>query len=147
MLVETSIEIAATPEQIWAIMLDVERWPEWTSSIARVERLGNSAAAFGVGSEARILQPGLPVNLWRVTQIEPGHGFVWETRSWGALTRAEHWITPNDKGGSTVLLSVHIRGFLEPLLRPWLTRMTRKNVALEAQGLKRRSEDEARKVA
>src|SRR4030095_8376286 len=27
-----SVHIKATPDRVWAVMLDIERWPEWTKS-------------------------------------------------------------------------------------------------------------------
>ena len=135
---ELSIDIAASPQQVWNVMYQVEQWPSWSASMTSVERIGTGT--FGVGSRARIRQPRLPVMIWEVTQFDPGRGFVWQTKSWGAVTRAEHWIAPTN-GGSHVVLRVEISGPLEPLFRPWLTKMTRRNMEIEAQGLKRRSDE------
>jgi len=52
------IEIAASPERIWRVMADMERWPVWTPSVVRVKRL--TPGLFGVGSRARFHQPTLP---------------------------------------------------------------------------------------
>ena len=122
-------------------MVDVERWPEWTASINKVQRL--DARRFGVDSQARISQPRFPILIWRVTQFEPGRGFIWETSSWGALTVAEHWITTNQNGGSTVMLKVRQTGMLVPILRPWISKITRRYMDMEAAGLKRRCETAA----
>lgn len=135
--VEVSVDIAASPQQIWAVMFAVERWPEWTPSISSLERLDQGE--FRVGSRARIRQPKLPTMIWEVTQLEPGRGFVWKTRAWGAVTSAAHWISA-DGNGSKVVLKVHQTGLLEPIFRPWISKLTRRNVDMEAQCLKKRCE-------
>ncbi len=126
-------------------MTDVERWPDWTPSVTRVDRL-ESTQPFGMGSRTKIVQPGLRSMVWSVTQFEPNRGFVWEASGVGAHVRGEHWISPGP-GGCSVIPRVEIRGLLEPLLRPWLTKMARKNVDLEAPGLKRRCESLAKPAA
>ena len=134
---EMEIEIVASPARVWEVMKDVERWPEWTPSITRVKRL--DSGPFRPGSEARIRQPRLPQMVWRVTRLEPNRGFVWETRGWGALTVAEHWISPHGEGSKVVLI-VQQAGLLMPIFRSWISKLTRGNMELEAQGLKRRCE-------
>ncbi|MET0865487.1 MAG: SRPBCC family protein [Nakamurella sp.] len=34
-----TVTIAAPPEQVWAVVVDVERWPELISTLDVVERL------------------------------------------------------------------------------------------------------------
>jgi len=106
--IEIEVEIAASAERIWAVMSEVEKWPEWTASISKVERL--ETGPFGPGSQARIRQPRFPTRVWRVTQYEPSRGFIWETRSWGAHTVAEHWITSNGNRHCSVVLKVRQTG-------------------------------------
>lgn len=141
MTVEYTIDIASPPDHVWKVFSDIERWPEWTASMNNVQRL--ESTPFGDGSQARISQPRLPTMIWKVTRFEPGHGFVWETRAWGAHTVAEHWIEPNGNGGSTVVLKVVQNGPLVPIFAPLMSRMTRRYVEMEARGLKRRSESRA----
>ncbi len=38
MFLEVTREIHASPEQVWAILADVERWPEWTKSMTKITR-------------------------------------------------------------------------------------------------------------
>ena len=137
MQVEVTAFVSRTPEDIWPVLIDIERWPEWTPSVISIQRL--EAEPFGLGSTARIRQPKLPEMIWRVTDFQPQRGFVWETRNWGAHTIGEHWINPLS-GGSELLLRVCQVGLLVPLFALCISRLTRHYMQLEAQGLKRRCE-------
>ena len=137
MQVEVNATIAASPDQIWPVLIDVERWHEWTPSIISIKRLENGR--FGLGDTARIRQPKLPEMIWRVTDFQPQRGFVWEANSWGVLTVGEHWITPHPTGAE-LLLQIRQSGRFVPIFAPWISRLTRHYMELEAQGLKRRCE-------
>jgi hypothetical protein len=142
MHIERSVDIAAPSAVVWAVMVDVVCWREWTASITSIELL--DAGAFGVGSRARVRQPRLPTALWRVTEFEPGRSFTWESRTVGARTVGSHRVVANASGGSTATLAVHAGGFLVPLVRPFVEGVSERYVAMEAQGLKRRCESAAR---
>jgi uncharacterized protein YndB with AHSA1/START domain len=136
--IEVAVDIAASPQRIWAVLIEVEKWPEWTPSMKAVQRL--DSGPFHTGSKARIRQPRLPATVWQVTDFQHDHAFTWEAKALGARTIAEHRIIPQPTGLCTVVLSVRQTGFLTPVLRPLLSTLTRRYVEMEAQGLKRRCE-------
>ncbi len=138
MQVEVAVNIAATPERIWAVLIEVEKWPEWTASMNGVQRL--DPGALGPGSKARIRQPKLPATVWQVTDFRPAESFTWVAKSLGSVTVAEHKIIPQPSGQCTVVLTARQSGFLAPILGPLISRMTRRYVDMEAQGLKCRCE-------
>jgi hypothetical protein len=137
MQVDVTITIAASPEHIWPVLIDVEHWPDWTPSVTRVQRL--EPGPLELGSTARIRQPKLPEMTWRVTAFQPQQGFNWETRGWGAHTIGEHWIS-SQPSGTKLLLRVRQSGLLVPVFAPWISKLTRRYMEMEAQGLKRRCE-------
>ena len=132
-----SIAIDAPPERVWAVMRDVERWPEWTASITSITRIDGGPLA--VGSRVVIRQPKLPVNYSDVTELEPNRGFTWVSRSPGVVATARHEIEPL-ASGSRVTLSVHFGGALGWFVGRLVRRLTERYIAMEAEGLKRRSE-------
>lgn len=106
-------EVDAPPEVVFAVLSEVERWPEWTPTVTRVERLGDAAAPLALGGRIRIVQPKVPPAEWTVTALEPGRGFRLFSRSPGATVQADHWIEPAEGGDrSRVTLSVTFAGFL-----------------------------------
>jgi uncharacterized membrane protein len=133
-----AIDIEASPHEVWAVMSDVERWHEWTTSITRVVRL--DAGPFSVGSRSRVRQPGLPPAVWQVTEVQADTGFTWVSRGPGLRVAGRHWITPRPTG-SRATLALHYGGALGSLLARLLRSMNDRFLQLEATGLKRRSEE------
>src|ERR1051326_7842073 len=113
MKIEVSIEILRPPLAVWPIMIDVERWPEWTASVTKVERL--DSAPFGLGSTVRIRQPKLKAMDWRVCEFQPGRFFTWQTRSPGVFATGRHEVRPAEHG-SIVTLTLAQSGWLAMLL-------------------------------
>ena len=57
--VEARAESRATPDEVFAVLADHERWPEWFPSVRSVTVLG---AAAGVGARRRVRIPGASVD-------------------------------------------------------------------------------------
>jgi hypothetical protein len=129
------VEIPAPLLRVWPVMVDVERWPEWTASISRVVPL--SAGPLRVGSCVRIHQPNLPPAFWRVTELEPGAGFTWVSVAPGVRVTARHTVDAIVTG-SRVTLSIQYEGLLGALLARWTRDLNERYLALEANGLKAR---------
>lgn len=131
------IDIQAPPDAVWAVWSDVERWPEWTASVSRIERLERGPLA--VGHRARVRQPKLPTAMWLVTKLEVGRGFEWVSSSPGAHVTGYHWIEPQGSG-SRVRLGIVFAGPIARLVG-WVARsLSERYLELEANGLKARSE-------
>ena len=132
----TTIGIDAPPHRVRAVMVEVERWHEWTASIRRVERL--EAGPLAVGSRARVHQPGLPPALWGVTALDDA-GFTWVSRAPGVRVTVDHRVAVVG-GLSQATLSIRYEGPLGGVLA-WLTRgVNDRYLGMEAAGLKQRCE-------
>ena len=117
----------------------MERWPEWTASMTSVRRLDDGELR--VGSEARVKQPRLLDATWRVTDLEPGSTFTWESRSAGIRSVGRHVITGLGDGRSLVPLTIDQSGPGAVLVRPFVAGLIRRYLAMEAAGLKHGCEE------
>jgi len=128
-------EIPAPQTLVWSVLANVERWPEWTASIARVKML--SLGPLQVGSRVRIHQPKLPPAYWRVTELDPGASFTWISRAPGVRVTARHMVEAIPVG-TLVTLSVQYEGLLAALLARWVGNLNNRYLTMEANGLKSR---------
>ena len=104
-----TIDIDAEPEVVWALLADVEHWPDWTKSMQKIGRLDGGPLA--VGSRAKVKQPKLPATVFEVTQLDPSKSFAWKAKSPGVESFADHQIEPRD-GGSRMTLVFQVTGAL-----------------------------------
>lgn len=132
-----TIDIDAPAARVWAVMTDVERWPEWTASVTAIRRLDEGP--FTVDSRVRIKQPRLPSSILTVTELEPERGFTWVATSPGLRVTASHGIAAAPRG-VRVILSVRYDGLFGSLAGRLWRSLTERYLRLEAEGLRRRSE-------
>lgn len=83
--ISASIDVAAPPGRVWAVVSDVTRMPEWSPELRRLYPLG--------GREPRIGMRMIGVNrrgyaVWPTTstvvRLEPERAVAWKTRQSGA---------------------------------------------------------------
>jgi hypothetical protein len=138
--ISTAIEIPASPDRVYAVITDIDRWHEWTPSISSVKRIDGNP--FAVGTRVLIKQPKLPPALWTIDSIDPGKGFTWVSRAPGLRVTGIHTVEPAGTG-SRAVLGLHYEGVLGALLARMTRGITERYIAFEAQGLKARSENPA----
>jgi polyketide cyclase/dehydrase/lipid transport protein len=118
-------------------MADIERWAEWTSTVTRIDRF--DSGPLKPGSRATVRQPKLLPAIWKVTAVEPGRGFTWITRGPGVRVTANHFVEPVGSG-TRATLSLHFDGPFGGLVAKLTAGLNNRYLAIEAAGLKRRSE-------
>jgi uncharacterized membrane protein len=133
-----SIEVAAPSDRVWDVLVDVERWPEWTASVSSVRLLDPPPLA--VGSRVEVSQPRIPTGTYTVTALEPGSAFTWQQRQPGSTVSAHHECAPLPGGGTRVELRVVMGGAVGGVVGRLYRRLTERYLALEAAGLKARAE-------
>ncbi len=136
-----AVDIAAPPDVVWGVICDLERWHEWTASVRGIRPL--SKGPLRVGSRALVRQPRLPPAIWKVIALEPGRSFTWVNGLPGLWVYATHSVTPAAAGAQAVL-SLRYEGLFGAVLARVLRDLTNRYLALEAAGLKKRSEQRAR---
>jgi hypothetical protein len=136
--VDISVDIQSPPDRVWAVMRDIERWPEWTPTVTSVRQL--EPGPLVVGTRALIRQPKLPPAEWKITELDDANrSFTWITRGPGVQVLARHWVEAAD-GGSRATLSIEFSGLLGALVARLTHGLNQRYLALEAKGLKQRSE-------
>ena len=82
--IESSTEMAATPEQVWSVLSDVTRMSEFSPELRKVIRLGRRR---GLGEQFVGINRRGPV-AWpttaKVVRWEPGRAIAWHVREPGA---------------------------------------------------------------
>jgi uncharacterized membrane protein len=130
--------IHAPIDVVWGVLVDVERMPEWTSTM-RAVRL-TTGSVLRRGSRVHITQPWLPPATWVVELLDPPRHFTWRSRTGLVETVTGHLL--EDRGATTeATLSVRHSGpgagFVGLLTGPLL----RRYVEREMSGLKARAEE------
>jgi uncharacterized membrane protein len=138
---QVNVDIAAPPDIVWAVMKDGERWHEWTASVTSVRLLDKGPLR--VGSRALIRQPRFPPAVWKVTTLEPGHRFVWKSGLPGMWVYGDHAVE-RIAGGTRATLRLSYDGALARLKGRLTRGITNRYLDMEAAGLKKRSEENAR---
>jgi uncharacterized protein YndB with AHSA1/START domain len=138
MTYRSRIDIDAPVERVWDVLMDVEKWPDWSPTMTTVKRL--ESGMFRPGSSARVKQPRLPEAIWRVSAMVPQKSFTWSTRSRGVTTVARHLVTEREEGGTRAGSEIDQTGPLSLLARVFFSRLTKRYLDQEAQGLKQRCE-------
>jgi uncharacterized protein YndB with AHSA1/START domain len=138
----TSIDVAAPPDRVWEVLVDVDRWPEWTDSVTSVRSLDPGPLA--VGARVEISQPRIPTGTYTVTALDPGSAFTWEQRQPGSTVSAHHECIPLPDGRTRVELRVVMGGAVGGVVGRLYRKLTERYLAMEAAGLKARAEGTAR---
>jgi uncharacterized membrane protein len=134
----TRIDVEAPAQKVWEVLLDVERWPEWATTVTSVRRLDDGPLA--VGSRVRVEQPRIPPTEYLVTELEAGHSFTWAATGPGVRTPARHVLEDVGTTTTRVTLAVEQAGPVGVVMGRFYRRLTDRYLAAEAEGIKARSE-------
>lgn len=141
---EVRQEIEAPIEAAWSCMSTVDAWPDWLPTVRSVEPL--QVGPLAVGARYRLRQPKLPAVVWRVSALDPGRSFAWESRTPGTVSLGEHELAARGPDSCTVVLRLTLSGPFSGLAARIGGHLIREYVELEARSLRKTVELRARTV-
>jgi hypothetical protein len=132
-----SIDIAASPTAVWAVLVDVEHWPKWAPQFERLERIEPGSLA--LGSTVRVTTSDRRrASDWLVTEFEDRRSFTWESSPAPGLRVTGGHVLTAAGDGTNAEFWLEASGPLGRVLAPVLRRrIFRRNTTSAAEGLKR----------
>jgi hypothetical protein len=80
--IEVSLDIAASPQVLWATFADLDKWPRWSPDIQSVRWASGTVWTLGAQLELTLDLP-LPARRWSgtatITEMQPAVSVAWET--------------------------------------------------------------------
>jgi ligand-binding SRPBCC domain-containing protein len=124
-----TVTTTATPEQVWPLYADVQRWLEWDSGLVAVTLDG----PFAVGSTGTLQVEGQPPLTWTLVDVVDDALFTDVTEIPGVATLTfVHRIEPTDDGAA-ITHEVRIEGPAADGLGPMVTSDTPEAMAALAR--------------
>jgi uncharacterized protein YndB with AHSA1/START domain len=121
-VVESAIEIDATPETVFDYCTDVCREPEWNTKLLEVEKL--TAGPIGVGTRYRLRFDGAGWSTAENTAFQRPRFWAGSSASRLLDVRFEGEVTPTERGARlcmrTLLLPHGVLRFVSPILRRFM---------------------------
>jgi hypothetical protein len=130
--------VQASPDAIWRVLADVERWPTWTPTTLQVDPL--TPGGLRVGARYRVTQPKLRPGIYEVTECTPHRAFTWVQKVPGATMVADHRFSAADASGTEIELSFATEGLFGGFIGSMYGKLIADYVATEARSLKARCE-------
>ncbi len=114
---ESSIDINAPPDRVWALMDKLEQWPQWMPSIKKIERVSKGPLAIGSQLSVTAKVSGLTVKLlMTIIKFVPEQTVVMQGRALGTSLTRFYILEPLD-GKTKVTIGGDVSGALAWLAR------------------------------
>lgn len=114
---ESSIDVNAPPDKVWALIDKLEQWPLWMPSIKKIERI--SEGPLTVGSQLSVIAKvsSLTVKLsMTIIKFVPEQTVVMQGKAWGTNLTRFYILEPLD-GKTKVTIGGDVSGALAWLAR------------------------------
>ncbi|WP_261664317.1 SRPBCC domain-containing protein [Deinococcus sp. Marseille-Q6407] len=136
--VPTDLWLPASPQQVWAVLSDVERYPEWNPVIVRLD--GPLVAGARITFTNRSVDGQEMTFRPRLLTVQPDQELRWQGQlGLPGLFDGEHYfLLSAENGGTRLVHGEHVRGLLVPLMRGRLRGDIRDNFGRMNEALARR---------
>lgn len=100
--VRTEIDIAAAPEDVWAVIMDPQRYGDWVTIHRRLEHIDDGALRPGFAVEQTLALRGAPFKVsWELAEVDPPHSARWEGRGPGGSRATTSYLLVPGPGPGT----------------------------------------------
>jgi hypothetical protein len=107
--ITSSITIAATPENVWAVLADLEHYPQWHPAFQSVTGSLTVGSVLTIGTTSPTT--GNPITLKvKVLTVEPGAELAWVSRLLGITTITRRFLLRPADGGTELTQAGTYRG-------------------------------------
>lgn len=94
-------DVAAPPDRVWALLVDLDAWPRWGPSVSRAELDDDE---LHLGSRGRVWTPvGVPLP-FEITSFDPGRSWAWRVAGIPATTHSVEPVGTGARVGMTAPL-------------------------------------------
>ena len=93
-MLSVSRTISAPPEDVWALLVDVESWPRWGPTVG-LAWLDDGLSQIRSGSTGKVQAPLGPALPFTITDFEPGRRWAWRV---AGLPGTSHEVQPVEAG-------------------------------------------------
>ncbi len=131
------VDIAACQDYVWAVLIDVARWPDWAPALREVVPFDGGPLVRGGG--VRVCARNQPAREWRVAEIRPHRGFTWTGGGVGSSSRLGVTVTARP-GGTLVGFTLERSGWVAAVVGRMTDAAATAQVEELAGALRRRCE-------
>jgi hypothetical protein len=105
---EIAVDIDSCPEHVWAVLIDLGRWPRWTAAVRDATLVGGGTLS--LGAVARLRAPRLPERTWHVRDFQPRrHRLALHGEGLGGRASVRFALARAETASRTRLVVVHER--------------------------------------
>ncbi len=133
---EASLETSASPDRVWQVWSDINRWPEWNPDM----KASHVDGPLKLGATGNIDTRSGGKHDVVVTQFEQGRSFELESTALPGTKMAIRASISPSGSGSRITQGFEPRGLLAPIVGPMMGGAILKTFNSVLNGLKRRVE-------